>query len=98
MRVGDIGTAIEATITDENGSVVNIASATTKTLTFKKPSGIVVPKTAVLVNSGTDGKMKYTTVAGDLDETGVWQVQARVAVGGADWKTEIAQFTVQLVL
>ena len=58
----------------------------------------MVPKTAVLVNTGTDGKMKYTTIAGDLDESGVLQLQARVAVGGADWKTDIVQFTVQPVL
>jgi hypothetical protein len=98
MRVGDIGTTFESTITDETGAAVNIASASTKTLTFRKPSGKVVPQTAVLVNTGTDGKMKYVAVAGDIDETGVWSWQGRVAVSGGDWKTDIFQFTVQPVL
>jgi threonine dehydrogenase-like Zn-dependent dehydrogenase len=94
------GTAagLKDTITDETGAAVNIASASTKTLTFRKPSGKVVPQTAVLVNTGTDGKMKYVAVAGDIDETGVWSWQGRVAVSGGDWKTDIFQFTVQPVL
>jgi hypothetical protein len=40
IHLGDIGTEFQVRILDENKAVVNVASATTKSIIFKKPSGI----------------------------------------------------------
>ncbi len=78
IHVGDIGTIIRATIKDENNAIVDISDATSKSMTFKKPSGTNVVQNPSLFTDGTDGKMQYITQTGDIDEKGLWQLQARV--------------------
>ena len=62
IHVGDIGTVFEVTVKDGE-DVVDVSSATTRQLIFKSKDGAVLTKTAVLVTDGTDGKIKYTTIA-----------------------------------
>jgi hypothetical protein len=93
----DIGTVFMLTMKD-GGSVVDVQSAGSneKYITFKKPSGKVVTKTAEFGGtSGTDGKIKYTTVAGDLDEVGHWEMQAQVILSTGTFKSEIEGFHVK---
>lgn len=95
IRKGDIGTVFERTIKD-GGVVVDISAGTGLQIIFQKPDdGAFVPKTAVLGSGGgTDGKMRYVTVADDLDEIGVWRWQAKVVLTGGTWKTDILDFEV----
>lgn len=94
VHVGDIGTVFEATFRDETGSVVNIALANVKQLRFKKPSGTVVTKTAVLSGDGSDGKARYVSVLNDLDTAGGWQVQGYVEIGAGKWSSDVYRFRV----
>ncbi len=96
--VGDIGTIFEVPITDQVVAVVDISNATTKVVKFHKPNGVVLVKTATLVNTGTDGKMKYTAVSGDLDLAGEWTIQGRVVIPSGDWHTTLFNFSVQAPL
>lgn len=70
----DIGTAFTITVQDDT-AVVNISAATTKQIKFKKPGKDVVTKDGVFVTDGTDGQLRYVSVAGDLDEAGKWYIQ-----------------------
>jgi hypothetical protein len=94
VHKNDIGTVIEITL--KNGaSVVDISSATTKEIKLKKPvSATVLTKAAVFVTDGTDGKMKYTTISGDLDEVGVWQVQGHIINPSGEWHSDIKNMSV----
>ena len=97
VHLGDIGTVFRATINDcSNGTQtpLDVSSATTLELFFKKPSGTVVTQTAVLTTDGTDGQIEYVTISGDLDEVGNWMLQARVVMAGGDWRSDIGQFRV----
>lgn len=87
LHIGDIGTVIRVTIT-ENGSPLNVAGASTKEIVLFKPSGAVVVKAAAFTTNGADGQIQYTTLAGDLDDVGVWYVQARVVLGAGTWTTD----------
>lgn len=93
IRLGDVGTVFEATIKD-GSTVVDISGATTKQLIFKGPSGSSKTKEGAFTTTGTDGKLRYTTVAGDLDQAGVWSLQAYVVMTLGAWHSDIAQFTV----
>lgn len=53
----------------------DISDATTRKIEWKKPSGATGEWTAVA--DGTEG-ISYTTIAGDLNETGTWILQAHV--------------------
>jgi hypothetical protein len=94
IHQNDIGTVFELTITDQDAAVVDISSAGTRQIVFKRPDGSVFTKTATLVNTGTDGKMKYVTLAGDLDQPGRWEAQGVVAIGSGSWSSGTIQFTV----
>lgn len=95
LQLNDIGTLIKITILDENDEVVDISSATAKTITFKKPSsGTTVVKTASFFTDGTDGILKYVTLAADLDEVGTWRLQAYVSLSTGSWYSSINSFTV----
>ena len=98
IHVGDIGTELVVEVTDEDGAAVNIAAATSKLIYLTRPlaaGGVeTLTKTAALDTDGTDGLMKYVTVAGDLSIKGNWKIQGWVAVGGAEWSTRETNFRV----
>lgn len=93
FRVGDIGSEINVTVT-ELGKAVNISSATTLLYKLKKPSGAVIERTPSFLNTGTDGKLQYLTISGDLDEDGPWIGQAFVVLSNGQWHTEMFSFPV----
>jgi len=96
IHQGDIGTVIEVTIVDNAGDAIDISSATTKQIVFRLPNGTNLTKTAAFSSDGKDGKIRYTTVSGDLKYVGWWEAQGRIAVGATqDWRSEIVKFEVQ---
>jgi len=94
IHEGDIGTVFLVTFKDGTGAV-DVSSATiTKQIILKPPKGSIKTKAAVFNTDGVDGKIKYVTVANDLDEVGIWEIQARVALTSGDWKSDIGSFEV----
>lgn len=90
-----IGTIIELTVMDSSSnSADDIASATvTKFVMLKPKSREVLEVDAEFSSNGTDGKLKYTTVEGDLDESGIWKIQVYIEspqwIGYTDQETFI---------
>lgn len=94
IRKDDVGTVFERQIKD-NATIVDISGATSMQIIFQKPDdGVFVPKTAAFSSDGVDGKLRYVTIASDLDVIGVWQWQAKVTIPGGTWKTDILDFQV----
>ena len=103
LRKGDVGTFLRWTVS-EDGSPVDVSGATVKQLKLLKPDGTQLTKT--LVNStkstdkkdGTDGRVEYVTVAGDVSAKGTykWQLFFNLASwSGNSWQ---GSFTVEDVL
>lgn len=101
-RVGDVGTIFRATIKDD-GVVVDVSTATTKQLIFRKADGTVVAKDATFTTDGTDGKIEYATeaavvgppaVAAFLSVAGQWAYQGYIVSAAGSWKSDIEQFVV----
>lgn len=93
-HVGDKNVDFIITIT-EDCVAIDISGASSKVIYFTKPSGEVLTKTALFVTDGTDGLIHYQTVDGDLNESGVWKIQARVDLGsGSSYGTPIKTFKV----
>lgn len=93
IHEGDIGTKLLITITDD-GSVVDISSASTLSIFIKKPNGTVLSRTGTLETDGTDGKMYYITLAGDLDVAGNYKIQAKVVLTSGSYFSSTATFKV----
>jgi len=93
IHVNDIGTRFLATIQD-NGDIVDVSNASIINMIIKKPDDEVVHKTANLLTDGTDGKIYYDTIAGDLDEAGQYKLQGRVSLPSGTYYTDIYTFHV----
>jgi hypothetical protein len=93
LHVNDIGTRFLATIKDD-GIVVDVSSASVINMIFKQPDDQVMYKAASLLTDGTDGKIYYDTVAGDLDEAGQYKLQGRVSLPSGTYYTDIYTFQV----
>jgi hypothetical protein len=77
---GDIGIAIEITIT-KDGIAEDISLASKKYIKIGRPDGTSINGLAVFVTDGTDGKIEYVTVADDLDQDGVYTFQPYIEIG-----------------
>ncbi len=99
VHLGDIGTKLILEV-QEDGSALDISSATTMKIRLEKQSGVVVEFTAVFATDGTDGLMQYVTESGDLDEAGVWTIQGFLilATPVGEWTSAKKQFQVKEVL
>lgn len=82
---------------DSSGAlaVVDCSGVTTKQIIFKKPDNTLITKTAAFVTNGTDGKIKYRTIAGDIDQVGTWSCQGYVVFPvGFDGRSSVVSFYV----
>ena len=94
-QVGDIGTTIKATITDQDGAALDVSGASTLQLLFLKPNGVLVTQTATMTGDGTDGVIQYVTVSGDLDVPGIWKSQGYIVDAGKEHKSSVDSFHVK---
>ena len=93
IHKGDIVTQFTVTVQDGT-TVVDISTASTKQLIFKKPGGTILTKSTSFVTDGTDGKMQYVSLDVDLSDDGVWKMQGKVIIGGNTFSTDITSFKV----
>ena len=93
IHLGDIGTVFTITL-KEDDTAVNISTATTKQIIFLDPSQSATAKTAEFTDDGSNGKIYYTTIANDLDEAGIWQIQAKVIMPTGTWWSNTEEFKV----
>lgn len=89
----DIGTDLVATIKDGT-SVVDISGATTRQIILGKPDGTSLTKSGTFTTDGTDGKLQYTTISGDLNICGWWKIQAYIVSSSGEWRSDINNFEV----
>lgn len=95
---GDTKTAIKALFLDPSGDALDISSATTKTIKFKKPDGTCASKTADFLTDGTDGYLVYLTEEDFLDTVGFWEAQGYIVMPTWTGHNEADMFEVVDVL
>ena len=93
-QVDDIKVRIIETIY-EDGEVLDISSATAKSIIIRKTDGTILTYTAEFLTDGTDGKIYYDTIDGDLDQTGTYKVQAEISINGGTYRGSVSSFTLK---
>lgn len=97
IHVGDVGTVFEVILKDDE-DVVDISQATVKQIHFRKPDASTLEKPGTFNDDGTDGMMYYTSVEGDLNLAGKWQIQAYVVLPvstpAGTWSSDLGRFEV----
>lgn len=78
IQVGAINLLVELELREGYG-VLDVSTATVKTIIIEKPDHTtLISASASFMTDGTDGLIYYRTVAGDLNQIGVYNVQAYV--------------------
>lgn len=94
IRYGDVGVRFDVTITDNYTDLpLDLTTATAAHIYLRKPSGEVLDETATVTDADA-GVISYTTVSGDLDELGEWEIQGRVWFGTDTYGTDPVSFAV----
>ena len=95
IHIGDVGTRFLFTIQDcDSTESVDVSNASLVEIIFKKPNGDTRGVTGAYLTDGTDGKVIYDTLTGDIDEIGYWKVQGRVAFPNGQFYSDIHKFQV----
>jgi hypothetical protein len=81
LPVENIGVRIILTVT-ENGIAKNISTATKKKIILRNAgSSSKVVKDATFLTDGSDGKVYYDLLAGDVSTAGTWSAQVYFEMG-----------------
>lgn len=97
IHQNDIGTRFQVTIKDCGGTdAIDVSNAIYRQFTFRKPSDVLMTRTASIFGDGsaTSGVVYYDTVAGDLDEVGMYKLQAKISFASGTYYTDIYTFKV----
>ena len=86
IRQDDVGTVVELVI-KENGTAVDLTSATGVSMTFRTPSGAAHKTKTATKLAGTGGQIRYTLEAGVIDQHGKWPVQGKAVWANGTWRT-----------
>src|SRR4030065_2647163 len=81
----EFGETITLTVVDETGTAVDISGYLgTNEVTFRHKDGqTTVTRTLSFPNAGTDGKVTFTFVAGNVNKPGKWEGREQLRnVGG----------------
>ena len=94
IHVNDVGTKFLITVKD-SGVVVNVSGANVLQIDFRKPDDSIFSRSGTIYTDGSDGKIYYNTIAGDLNEAGNWKIQGKISPsGGGTYYTDIHTFKV----
>lgn len=94
IHVGDTGTSIRITIKDDD-EIVDISGASSLQVIFAKPDGTKNEVVGSLYTDGTDGIIEYVLVDGDIDQSGMYKIQAYVEISGGSYYSSIRSFSVK---
>lgn len=94
IHIGDVGTRFIFTIVDCDGTVVDVSAVSNVTINFKKPDETLLSVVGTLLTDGTDGKVYYDTIAGDINQAGYWKVQGKVTFPTGTFYSDIHKFQV----
>jgi len=87
IEQGAVGVVVVVEITDD-GDIVDVSAATVaKNICLRAPSGGDKVKAATFTNTGTDGKIQFTTIDTDFDDLGRWKIAAHIESATYNRKT-----------
>lgn len=101
-HVGDVDTELVAELVacdpdddSDEGTPIDVSTASVLYIYLTSPAGVTTRKVAVLDTTGTDGKIRYNTVAGDLSAEGIWRMQGYAEVGARKFSGSETTFEVK---
>lgn len=106
VRLNDVGVVFTVTILEPDPNnpseliVKDISTATVLEIILQTPNPDLtkVTKTAVFSTDGTDGKITFTSIAGDLDLAGRWFLEGEVTLPTGKFRSTRTHFDVEEII
>jgi len=99
IKVNDWGTRLDITVfelVNNNSIIVNISTVTDIKIWLRQHNTAKKSVTGTLYTDGTDGKITYTLVAGDITVAGLCDLQVELTFGLAGhWTSNWTSFEVE---
>ena len=92
VQVGDVGVSLIVSILDPDDVIVDLQAATTKIIRLGFPDSTSKDFAASFLTDGSDGKLVYKTLDGDITKAGCHQVQGIVTIGGETRSSTVSAF------
>lgn len=73
--------ALQVAVVDQLGNTIDLSAATALQFWLLAPDNTFRAVTPSFVSNGLDGLIQYVTTAQDLNEAGLWRLQAQVTFG-----------------
>jgi hypothetical protein len=90
LHVGDDGTVVEFTMYREDGTtVLPLGDATELRVDIIRPDQTLINGVAELTTDGSDGKLFYVIVDGDLNQAGPYKFQPVVTKPDGHWHGDV---------
>jgi hypothetical protein len=86
--VGDYGGTLTPLVLNQDNEIVPLTGGAVITFLFEKPEGTIIERIGTTLNTGSDGIAKYTFVAGDLDQAGLWYYWVKITTTTYSLKTD----------
>lgn len=96
IYVGDTGTRFNFTVTEE-GSAVDLTGYSSLEIRLQRPDKTVFDRDLTVIDA-TTGQVRYTTLAGDLDQAGRWHFQLLISIPEWSGAGSLGSFWVQAAL
>ena len=93
-QVGDVKVRLILTIYEDD-AILDISTSTAKSIIIRKPNGEILTVTATFLTDGSDGKIYYDTVSGDLDQSGMYKIQGSLLINSGIYKSSVKMFRVE---
>ena len=98
VRLNNIGTTFKITIKDQDSLIVPIETSSIKRLYFKRPDRTVFYVNASFFTDGTDGIIIYRTIQGDLNQTGIWEIEPYIVIYSGHFTGSSIKFIVKDII
>lgn len=97
IYAGNWGHTHTITVQDEDGSVVDLSSATELGLRFQRERGTAIEVEATLVTDGADGQLRYAVTEADTvdAEAGTWRRWAVVTFSDGEYASTPELYSVK---
>lgn len=94
IRVGVVNTTIEVELKENCLAALATEGATVKNIIVQRPDGTTFTRPGVFTTDGTDGKIYFLTIAGDLTMSGTYYIQSYLELPSWQGHSDIGEFEV----
>lgn len=93
IHIGDYGTIFDVALED-SGEALDPATFTSGSFIFRRPDQTTFERSSGSAIFSSGSYFRYTTVEGDINQTGTWTLQVYVEDGAGLFHTDFVEFVV----